>query len=81
MASPIDSPAEAQKLRRSLHEKIDQVLPVQLPSLSETVQEWELRQLRRQLNVDFDADHASGKLADDKVCKATALHRARRPYR
>ena len=81
MATPTDSPPETQQLRQSLHEKIDRLPPADLASFGQTVQEWELGLLRRQLDADFDDDRTTGKLAPEKVQEAVALHRARRPYR
>ena len=81
MATPIDSSPETQRLRQSLHEKIDRLPPAQLLSFGQTVQEWELGLLRRQLDADFDDGRAAGRLAPEKILGAVALHRARRPYR
>ena len=81
MATPTHSPAETQQLRQSLHEKIDRLPPADLASFGQTVQEWELGMLRRQLDAEFDSDRVSGKLASEKVQDAVALHRAQRPYR
>lgn len=81
MATPTDSPPETQQLRQSLHEKIDRLPPADLASFGQTVQEWELGLLRRQLDVDFDSDRAAGKLAPEKIQGAVAYHRAQRPYR
>ena len=81
MATPVDNAQESQQLRRLLHEKIDQLPPAHLASFGQTLQEWELGLLRRQLDADLDDDRAAGKLAPEKVQEAVALHRARRPYR
>jgi hypothetical protein len=80
MAQPTDSPAEAQKLRQALHEKIDQLSPTHLTSLSRAVLEWELKQLRQNLDSEFNNDREAGKLTPSRVIEAIALHRARRPY-
>lgn len=81
MATPTDSPPETQQLRQSLHEKIDRLPPAQLASFGQTIQEWELGLLRRQLDAGFEDDRTAGKLAPEKIQGAVALHRARRPYR
>ena len=81
MATPTDNPPETQQLRQSLHEKIDRLPPAALASFGQTVQEWELGLLRRQLDAHFDSDRAAGKLALEKVQGAVTLHRAQRPYR
>ena len=80
MAQPIDGPAEAQKLRQSLHEKIDQLGPSHLASLNRLVLEWELNELRHTLDEAFDRDREEEKLTPDKIREAIALHRVRRPY-
>jgi hypothetical protein len=80
MAQPIDSPAEAQKLRQALHEKIDQLSATDLTSLNRAVLEWEVKELRQNLDSEFNSDREAGKLTPSRVNEGIALHRARRPY-
>ena len=81
MPETIDNEEEAQKLRKALHEKIEQLPASTLPAAERLLLQIEVEQLRRELDAGFDQDRAEGKLSQEKVTEAIALHRARRSYR
>ncbi|MEY2428704.1 MAG: hypothetical protein QOJ40_1589 [Verrucomicrobiota bacterium] len=72
--------SEAQKLRQSLHEKIDRLPPSKLAAADRLLLQMEVDELREELDLAFDKDKAGSKLAPEKVGEAIALHRARHPY-
>ena len=71
---------EAQKLRESLHEKIDRLPQSSLVAVDRMLLQMELGPLREQVDSGFDKDEAESKLSHAKVSEAIALHRARHPY-
>jgi hypothetical protein len=81
MAEMVEDQAEAQRLRKALHEKIDRLPAATLPTAERLLLQVETDQLRRELDAAFDEDHAQSKLSPEKVGEAIALHRARHPYR
>ncbi len=81
MPEMVGNEAEAQKLRKALHEKIDQLPASTLPAAERLLLQIEIEQLRRDLDSAFDQDRAQSKLSPEKVSEAIALHRARHPYR
>jgi hypothetical protein len=81
MPEMVEDEAEAQKLRKVLHEKIDRLPASTLPTAERFLLQVETEQLRRELDCAFDQDHVQSKLSPQKVSHAIALHRARHPYR
>ncbi len=81
MPEMVENEAEAQKLRKALHEKIDRLPASTLPAAERLLLQVEVEQLRRELDLAFDQDRAQSKLSPQKVTEAIALHRARHPYR
>ena len=81
MPEMVENEAEAQKLRKALHEKIDRLPASTLPTAERLLLQVEGEQLRRELDFAFDQDRAQSKLLPQKVSEAIALHRARHPYR
>ncbi len=71
---------EAQKLRQTLHEKIDRLPVSRLAAADRMLLQIEVDQLREELDSAFDQDQAQSKLTLEKVGEAIALHRARHPY-
>ena len=80
MPEMVKNNSEAQKLRRSLHEKIDRLPPSKLAAADRLLLQIEVDELREELDLAFDKDLAELKLAPEKVGKAISLHRARHPY-
>jgi len=81
MPDMVENEAEAQKLRKALHEKIDQLPAATLAAAERLLLQIEVEQLRRDLDSAFDQDRAQSTLSPQKVSEAIALHRARHPYR
>ena len=81
MPDMLENEAEAQKLRKALHEKIDQLPAATLAAAERLLLQAEVEQLRRDLDSAFDQDRAQSKLSQQKVSEAIALHRARHPYK
>ena len=81
MPEMVENEAEAQKLRKALHEKIDRLPASTLPTAERLLLQVEAEQLRRELDSAFDQDRAQSQLLPQKVSEAIALHRARHPYR
>jgi len=81
MPDMVENEAEAQKLRRALHEKIDRLPASRLPAAERLLLRVEVEQLRQELDSAFDQDRAESRLSPQKVSEAIALHRARHPYR
>jgi hypothetical protein len=81
MPEMVENEADAQKLRKALHEKIDRLPASTLPTAQRLLLQVEAQQLRRELDSAFDQDRAQSKLSPQKVSEAIALHRARHPYR
>jgi hypothetical protein len=81
MPEVVDNEAEAQKLRKALHEKIDRLPASTLPAAERLLLQVEVEQLRQELDSAFDQDRAQARLSPQKVSEAIALHRARHPYR
>jgi hypothetical protein len=81
MPDMVENEAEAQKLRKALHEKIDRLPASTLPAAERLLLQIEVEQLRRDLDSAFDQDRTQSKLSPQKVGQAIALHRARHPYR
>ncbi len=81
MPDMVENEAEAQKLRRALHEKIDHLPASTLPAAERLLLQVEVEHLRGKLDSAFDHDRAQSKLSPQNVSKAIALHRARHPYR
>lgn len=79
MPEMVENEAEAQKLRKALHEKIDRLPASTLPAAERLLFQVEVEQLRRELDSAFDQDRAQSKLSPEKVNEAIALHRARHP--
>ena len=63
-----------------LHAKLDRLSAPRLSELSRIVRQWELEESGQTLDEAFDQDRQEGKLSDEKISKAIAEHRARRPY-
>ena len=72
--------SEAQKLRQSLHEKIDRLPLSKLAAADRLLLQMEVDELREELDLAFDKDQAASKLAPEKVVEAISLHRVRHPY-
>ena len=81
MPKMVENEAESQRLRKSLHEKIDRLPAATLPAAERLLLQVEVEQLRRELDLTFDEDRAQSKLSEEKVSEAIALHHARHPYR
>jgi len=81
MLDKVDNEAQAQQLRKALHEKIDRLPAATLPAAERLLLQVEVEQLRRELDSAFDQDRAQSKLSSQKTTEAIALHRARHPYR
>ena len=81
MPDMVENEAEAQKLRKALHDKIDQLPAATLAAAERLLLQVEVEQLRRDLDSAFDQDRAQSKLSPQKVSEVIALHRARHPYR
>jgi hypothetical protein len=81
MPEMVEHEAEAQKLRKALHEKIERLPSSTLPTAERLLLQVEAEQLRRELDSTFDQDRVQSKLSPQKVSEAIALHRARHPYR
>jgi hypothetical protein len=71
---------EAQKLRQTLHEKIDRLPVSRLAAADRLLLQMEVAQLREELDSAFDQDQAQSKLTPKKIGEAIAFHRARHPY-
>ena len=80
MPEVVKNDSEAQKLRRSLHEKIDRLPLSKLAAADRLLLQMEVDELREELDLAFDRDHAQAKLTPEKIGQAIALHRARHPY-
>ncbi len=80
MPEVVKDEAEAQRLRKALHEKIDRLPASTLPGAERLLLQVEVEQLRRDLDSAFDEDRAQTKLSPPKISEAIALHRARHPY-
>jgi Cu/Ag efflux protein CusF len=80
MPEVLKSDSEAQKLRQSLHEKIDRLPLSKLAAADRVLLQMEVEELREGLDLAFDQDRAESKLTPEKVGEAIALHRARHPY-
>jgi hypothetical protein len=81
MPDMVETEAEAQKLRKALHEQIDKLPASTLPAAERLLLQVEVEQLRQDLDLAFDRDRAQARLSPQKVVEANALHRARHPYR
>ena len=81
MPEIVQNEAEARRLRKALHERIDRLPAGTLAAAERLLLQIETEQLRRELDAAFDEDDAQSKLSPEKVGEAIALHRARRPYR
>jgi hypothetical protein len=81
MPEMVENEAEAQNLRKALHERIDRLPVSTLPTAERLLLQVEVAQSRRELDSAFDQDRAQSGLAPQKVTQAIALHRARHPYR
>lgn len=81
MPDTIQNEAEAQKLRKALHERIDQLPAATLRAAERLLLQAEVEQVRRELDSAIDQDRAQARLSIEKVSEAIALHRARHPYK
>ncbi len=81
MPDMLKDEAAAQKLRQSLHQRIDRLPPSSLSAADRLLLKIEVEQLRHELDSGFDKDRAESKLSPQKVGDAIALHRAHHPYR
>jgi hypothetical protein len=81
MREAVKDDAEAQKLRRSLHEKIDRLPVSKLAKADHLLLQIEVDELRAELDLAFDQDRKASKLTGEKISEAIALHRARHPYK
>ena len=78
MPAMVENEADAEKLRKALHEKIDRLPASTLPAAERLLSQVEVEQLRWELDCAFDQDRSQARLS---VGDAIALHRARHPYR
>ena len=58
MPDMVENEAEAQKLRKALHEKIDRLPASRLPAAERLLLRVEVKQLRQELDSAFDHDRA-----------------------
>lgn len=80
MPEAVKNEADAQKLRQSLHQKIDRWPISKLVKADWLLLQMEVDETREELDLAVDRDREESKLAPEKVNEAIALHRARHPY-
>jgi hypothetical protein len=81
MREAVKDDAGAEKLRRSLHEKIDRLPVSKLAAADRLLLQIEVDDLREELDLSFERDRGESKLTPEKISDAIALHRARHPYK
>ena len=72
--------ANPEDLRRFFHQEIDRMEPSRLEVLNRMLQQLKLFELADQIDRDFDADRAAGRLSPDKVAEAVRAVRRDHPY-
>ncbi len=75
------SPKTATERKAALHEQINLMDEARLSLIERVLLTMEVQELAAGLVVDFEADRRAGKLTDEKIRAAIALHRAAHPYR
>lgn len=81
MVKPNAIPVDEQSLRKTLHEKIEQLSQPELRLLNKVLMQLELDRMMAELDEAFEQDWKEGKLTKEKIQQAIAEHRARHPYR
>jgi len=73
-------PADSQRLRQLLHQKIEQLEPTKLSLLNRIMLRLEAEELAENLDVPFDEDRRQGRLANERVQEIISKVRAEHPY-
>jgi hypothetical protein len=81
MVKPAPIALDSNKLKKLLHEKIDEADEGRLSLLNRIVMQLEAEDLAASLDKAFDEDRESGKPNEDRVQKVLAQVRAQRPYK
>ena len=72
--------ANPEELRRFFHQEIDRMEPSRLEVLNRMLQQLRVFELAEQIDRDFDADRAAGRLSSEKVAEAVRAVRRDHPY-
>ena len=80
MVKPNEILVDEGSLKKSLHDKIEQMELEDLSLLNRIVSQLEVEQLAGGLDQAFDGDRREGKLTAEKIQWAIARHRSRHPY-
>jgi hypothetical protein len=81
MVKPSEIPVDDEGLRKTLHEKIEQLNQPDLGLLNKVLMQLEVDRLAAELDAAFEQDRREGKLTKEKIEQAIAEHRARHPYK
>ena len=80
MVKPNEMVVDERCLKKTLHEKIEQMQAEDLSLLNRIVTQLEVEQLAGGLDQAFDRDRREGKLSREKIQQAIAQHRSKHPY-
>jgi FixJ family two-component response regulator len=77
MTKPATLPTDSESLKRSLHDRIEQLKERELALLNRVALQLEAEELARDLDEAFDADRRAGRLTRERVEQVIAEVRAR----
>jgi hypothetical protein len=80
MVKPAEAPADAQSLKKTLHERIEQLSGEKLSLVNRVLLQLEAEDLANSLDDAFDEDRKAGKLAPDRIQKILSEIRAEHRY-
>jgi hypothetical protein len=80
MVKPLDMPADREKLKQLLHEKIELLDAQKLSLLSNVMLQLEAEELVQKLDSDFDQDRRKGRLDNQRIQKVISEVRSEHKY-
>ena len=81
MNQQLEAPADAQSLRKTLHQRVDELRDEDLVVLNRVLGQLKIDTILVELDDAFDKARVEGRLTPERIHEAIALHRAKHPYR
>ena len=80
MTKPVQMPTDSQSLKKTLHERIEQLKAPELSLLNRLALQLEAEELTRDLDAAFDEDRRAGRLTRERLDRIISEVRAKHGY-